>query len=218
MTLLEAIKQRHSVRAYTTEPIADNLVKLLNEEIERVNSESGLSVRLITNDDTIFDSRLAHYGKFSNVRNSIILAGPDTPDFKQRCGYYGEHLVLYAQTLGLNTCWVVLTYSRKAAQRLVSDGQRMACVISIGYGQTQGASHKIKSYSDVCTIKDPDENIRRGVEAALLAPTALNAQNFKISLKDNKIRVKPGLGLYTKIDAGIVMYHFELASGIKLEL
>lgn len=215
MTQLEAMKLRHSVRAYTDKPIPERLIQLINDEIARCNRESGLTIRLVTDDSSVFDSRLAHYGKFENVRNCIIMAGQDMPDFKRMCGYYGERIVLLAQTLGLNTCWVGMTFSRKTAQRFVGEGMRVACVIAIGYGQTQGVSHRVKSFDDVCKIKDPDENIRRGVEAALLAPTSMNGQKFKITMRDNQICIKPGLGFYTDIDAGIVMYHFELGAGLK---
>jgi hypothetical protein len=214
MTLLEAIKLRHSVRSYTDKPIPERLVQKLNDEIVRCNSVSGLSIKLVTDDSSIFDSRLAHYGKFENVRNCIIMAGQDMPDFKRKCGYYGEQIVLLAQTLGLNTCWVAMTFSRKTARQYVGDGMRVACAIAIGYGQTQGVSHRIKSFEDVCKIKDVDDNIRRGVEAALLAPTSMNGQKFKITLRDNQICIKPGLGFYTDIDAGIVQYHYELGAGV----
>ena len=53
-----------------------------------------------------------HYGKFKNVKNYLILIGKKTKNFSELCGYYGEQLVLYIQSLGLNTCWVALTYKK----------------------------------------------------------------------------------------------------------
>ena len=52
-----------------------------------------------------------------------------------------------------------------------------------------------------------------GVEAALLAPTAMNQQKFVFSLKEDRVSIKPGLGFYSKVDLGIVKYHFELGAG-----
>jgi nitroreductase len=130
----------------------------------------------------------------------------------ERCGYYGERLVLLAQTLGLNTCWVVLTFSKKKTARYVPEGDKLVCVIAIGYGETQGHGHKIKSYKDVCDVEAPSEAFRRGVEAALLAPTAVNQQRFKITLVDGKPVIKALWGFYSDIDLGIVKLHFELGS------
>ena len=39
MTLQEAIEARHSVRAYKNEPLADDVVKVLEEQIAILNSE-----------------------------------------------------------------------------------------------------------------------------------------------------------------------------------
>jgi nitroreductase len=212
MTILEAIKQRHSVRSYTDRPIDAHIKQQLEDEIAQCNNESGLHFRLVTDDTEIFDSLMAHYGKFSGVRNCIIVAGPKCDDFRHQCGYYGERIVLKAQMLGLNTCWVGMTFSKKKAKRYVADGDSIACVIAIGYGETQGSAHKIKSYADVCDVTDADDSFRRGVEAALLAPTSMNSQKFKISVKDGNVVFKAGFGMYTAIDLGIVRYHFEIGS------
>ena len=54
---------------------------------------------------------------------------------------------------------------------------------------------------------------RKGVEAALLAPTAMNQQKFKFTLRGDTVSAKAGMGFYTKVDLGIVKYHFELGAG-----
>ena len=58
----------------------------------------------------------------------------------------------------------------------------------------------------------------KGVQAALLAPTAVNQQKFLFTLvNDHTVRVEAGWGLYTEVDLGIVKYHFELAAGDHFE-
>jgi nitroreductase len=210
MTLYEAIKARHSVRAFLSLPIPEATQQALQAEIDRCQCEGGLHIRLVTDDPSLFDSRLATYGKFRGVRHCLVLSGPKADDLNERCGYYGERLVLLAQTLGLNTCWVVLTFSKKHTAKYVPEGDKLVCVIAIGYGETQGHSHKIKRYEEVCDVKQPSEAFRRGVEAALLAPTAVNQQRFKISEVDGKPVIKAQWGFYSDIDLGIVKLHFEL--------
>lgn len=218
MTLLEAIDARHSVRAYKDKSIEPEIREELDAFVNECNAESGLNITVKYDEPEGFDSRLAHYGSFRNVKNYIVLAGKKSESFDYLCGYYGEKIVLYAQQLGLNTCWVALTFNKKKVKEIVPDGEKLSMVIALGYGENQGKEHKGKSLHDVVDVKGgmPDWFVK-GVEAALKAPTATNQQKFCFTLEgDNpKIRVK-GLGTLTKVDLGIVAYHFEVASGRKL--
>lgn len=122
--------------------------------------------------------------------------------------------MLFAQQLGLNTCWVAMTYRKVPDAFEVADGEKLCLVISLGYGKTQGVPHKSKPASKVARGKTPIPDwFRRGVKAALLAPTAMNQQKFVFTLDGNKVSAKAGLGFYTKIDLGIAKYHFELGAG-----
>ena len=218
MDLIQAMKERHSVRAYTKQRIEEEKRNKLNILIEECNEESGLHIQIRYDDPSGFDSMLAHYGKFRNVNNYIIMAGVESYNLQERCGYYGEKIVLKAQMMGLNTCWVALSFNKTNVRKLIPDGEKLVLVIAIGYGETQGLPHKGKSLENVMAIKGkmPDW-FRRGAEAALLAPTAINQQKFKMGIKDGNpvIRIS-GKGPYTKIDLGIVKYHFEAASGHKV--
>lgn len=215
MDVMQAIEERHSVRSYTGKKIEGNKRQILDGLIQQCNAESGLHIQIRYDDSTAFDSALAHYGKFRNVENYLILAGKPCDDLEELCGYYGERIVLEAQKMGLNTCWVALSFHKSAVKHLIPAGEKLIAVISIGYGESRGTAHKSKSIDRVVSAKEvmPDW-FWRGIEAALLAPTAINQQKFKIELKDGKPRIfVPGIGPYTKIDLGIVKYHFEAASG-----
>ncbi len=219
MTLIEAIKERHSVRAYLDKAIEKEKIDILKEEVERCNEEGGLHFQLVLNEPKAFQSALAHYGKFSGVNNYIVCAGKKADDLSERTGYYGERLVLLMQTLELNSCWVALTFKKIPEAFTIAEDEKLVCVICFGYGVTQGSGHKIKEYEDVCSVKNPPDWFREGVKAALLAPTAINQQKFKIFLNGDKVEIKrKGLGIYTKIDLGIVKYHFEAGSGKKYKI
>ena len=142
---MEAMKERHSVRQYEDRPLDQNAVAALQEEISACNREGGLHIQLVTNEPKAFDGFMAHYGKFSGVRNYIAMIGKKGPDLEEKCGYYGERLVLKAQQLGLNTCWVAMTYSKIKTAFTVADGEKLCIVISLGYGKTNGVPHKSKS-------------------------------------------------------------------------
>lgn len=214
MDLKEAMEKRHSVRQYMDRPVEAEVLQALREEIAACNKEGNLHIQLVTNEPKAFDSFMAHYGKFSGVRNYIALIGEKGAGLDEKCGYYGERLVLKAQQLGLNTCWVAMTYKKINGAFTVNAGEKLTVVIALGYGETQGTAHQSKAASAVSNLSEntPDW-FKAGVEAALLAPTAMNQQKFHLQYADGKVSAKAGRGFYTKLDLGIVKYHFELGAG-----
>lgn len=216
MDIDEVIKSRHSVRSYTDEVIGEDIKQSLVDCINDCNKKADLHIQLVTDEPDVFGkSLMAHYGKFNNVRNYICLIGKKANDMDEKLGYYGEKVVLKAQELGLNTCWVGLTFSKSNVKCNVADGEKVEAVIAIGYGETQGVNHKIKKAEQIC--KDIDatpEWFKKGVEWALLAPTAMNQQKFRFSyLPDNKVMAKTDWGFFAKMDLGIAKLHFELGAG-----
>lgn len=222
MTIQEAIEARHSVRAYKGQPLAADVVEVLEEKISELNEKGHLHMQLIRNETKAFQGKLAKYGKFRGVNDYIVMAGQKADDLDERIGYYGEQLVLLAQTLGLNTCWVGLSYSKVPGTYVLEAGEVIEAYISIGYGETQGVSHKIKRVEQVSNANDLTPSwFRQGVEAALLAPTAVNQQKFffeYIPARDGKpVRVlaKRNFSLigFTQMDLGIAKCHFEIGAG-----
>ena len=214
MNLTEAMNERHSVRQYYNKPIEADILSELQTEITAYNKESGMHIQLIANEPKAFDGFMAHYGKFSGVTNYIAIIGKKSADLDERAGYYGERLVLKAQQLGLNTCWVAMTYSKVKTAYSIAPGEKLCIVISLGYGKNQGVPHKSKSFDTVTQVDGPVPDwFRKGIEAALLAPTAMNQQKFKFYLDGDTVSAKAGMGFYSKIDLGIVKYHFEIGAG-----
>lgn len=215
MEIIELMKERHSVRQYTDKKIEKEKREVLNTLIAKINQKAGLHIQIIYDGPKCFNSMMAHYGKFDGVNNYIALVGEKSKS-DESLGYYGEQIVLKAQELGLNTCWVAMTHGKSKAQ--IDKGEKLVCLISLGYGKTAGAAHKSKKLSEVCNYKkDMPEWFLSGMEAALLAPTAMNRQKFYFELlPDNSIKITCGKGLYTKLDLGIVKYHFEVVSGKRI--
>ena len=215
MEILEIMQQRHSVRQYTDRAIEPEKRAVLDALTQEINRKAGLSVQIIYDDPKCFDSFMAHYGKFAGVRNYIALVGKKAPGLDETLGYYGEELVLKAQELGLNTCWVALTHGKSKAA--VGRGEKEVCLIALGYGVTQGVEHKSRPMQELCTCGEPmPEWFRCGMNAAMLAPTAMNQQKFRFELlPDGTVKAACGSGFYTKLDLGIVKYHFEAVTGKK---
>ena len=221
-TLEEAILERHSVRAYTDQPITGDTLTVLLQKIDEVNAAGKLHIQLVLDEPKAFLCAMAKYGKFRGVRNYLVMAGKKADDLDERVGYYGEQIVLLAQTLGLNTCWVGMSYSKTPGAFVLGEGEKVACVISIGYGETQGVPHKIKSPADVSNASDITPCwFNEGVKAALLAPTAVNQQKFHFEYEasgrngKNSVRARKGTSIlgYTQMDLGIAKCHFEIGAG-----
>ena len=220
MTLQEAITARHSVRKYIDKEIPADIVTALQDKIAEYNKVGNLNIQLVLNETRAFTGMLS-YGSFSGVRNYFVMVGKKGADLDERVGYYGEQLVLLAQTLGLNTCWVGLSYRKVPEAYNVGKDEKLACMIALGYGETQGVRHKIKTIEQVSNASDLTPAwFKRGVEAALLAPTAVNQQKFSfeyVGMSNNRhlVRAKKGFSMigYTKMDLGIAKYHFEIGAG-----
>ncbi len=222
MTLQEAIKERHSVRRYTDEPIPEGTLAVLRNKVLEINRETGLHVQLVTDEPKAFSGIMA-YGSFSGVKNYFVMAGKKGDDLDEKIGYWGEQLVLLAQTLGLNTCWAGLSYSKIPGTYELEEGEKIACYIALGIGQNPGSGHKVKQAKEVSNASDVTPKwFKKGIEAALLAPTAVNQQRFFIEYLGHKdfsklplVSAKPTFSMigYTKMDLGIVKYHFELGAG-----
>ncbi|MBR5049618.1 MAG: nitroreductase [Erysipelotrichaceae bacterium] len=215
ITTRQAIMERHSVRAYREDVIEQSLRDQLDEEALQCSRESGLTFRIVYDDERGFDSALAHYGRFRNVRNYIMIAFRGNGDADEKSGYYGERLVILAQKLGLNTCWAALTFNRKEVRKHLEKDEKLIIVISLGYGADQGHQHRNKDITKLAQIRDDDPQwYRDGIEAALQAPTAVNQQKFRISRQDDAVSIVPdGRGQLVKLDLGIVKYNFEAGAG-----
>lgn len=221
MNLTEAIKERHSVRRYSDRPLSAEVTEQLQHKIDELAQVGDLNMQLVVGEKRAF-AGLNSYGAFHGVENYLVIAGRKAGDLDERVGYFGEAFVLYAQTLGLNTCWVGLTYRKQGRQYALAENEKIVCVITVGYGVTPGHGHKVKRVDQVSNATETSPLwFRRGVEAALLAPTAVNQQKFYFELVDRPegekplVRAKRGFSWigYTRVDLGIACLHFELAAG-----
>ena len=210
--MLDLMKERHSVRQYSDKKIDGDVKTKLDTYVASINEESGLSMQIFYNERNCFNSMLAHYGKFSNVKNYIAIVGKK--EEQEKAGYYGEKLVLKCQELGLNTCWVALTHGKVNVQ--TKPQQKLLILIALGYGTNTGVAHKSKPIKELCKEDAYPEWFMKGMEAVSLAPTAMNQQKFLFEMKNGQVYAKALMGFYSKIDLGIVKYHFEAVTGYEV--
>lgn len=213
MTIEEAIATRHSVRQYKDTPLSDEQIIALRSKMDQINRDRGLHLQLILGEPKAFSGLLARYIKFSGAVNYMALVGRKTDNLKEKLGYEGEKLVLMAQQMGLNTCWVAGSFSKNKIVQVGKD-EKFVAVIAIGYGENQGKPHVSKPLGEVAAIAYTPDWFKKGVECAMLAPSAMNKQNFRFShMADGKVMATAGRGAYSGLDLGIAKLHFEIGSG-----
>lgn len=223
MDIHEAMKARHSVRKYSDEPLRNEDLDWLIEAIGRANYEGNLSIQLRVDEPSAFVGGFANYGNVQGAHNYIALVGPKGKTLDERLGYYGERLVLGAKMRGMDTCWLGLSYNKSKMGAHVAEDEACPVIIALGYGLESGKAHKVKDLEKLCLVAGkPADSLAdlpkwfiSGLEAAQLAPTAVNQQRFVFDLVDpcgSAVRAKAKFGPYTRIDLGIARYHFEVGA------
>lgn len=208
----QAMRQRHTVRKFTSKPLSPELISQLNDRVRANNERLGLAISLKVGDESALPGALKLFFA-KGVRNYFVLAGSDRSGLDEDLGYASADLMLFAQTLGLNTWWIGGTFSRKNVERAVP-GKKVIGIVAVGFGATPGVAHKSKTAPEVSSYEGPEPQwFADGVQAALLAPTALNRQCFRIAGAGNKVSVTEDGGAFSGADIGTVKYHFELGAG-----
>lgn len=231
MSDLEAIDKRRSRRRYTGKPISEKIIDEFAAEITKFNHDSGLSMFFLENGSRAFEGIRKSYGLLKGVRSLIVLKG-DSNDvhMKEKCGYYGERLVLDATKLGLGTCWVAGSYDKKDPAFKCEAGQEVVSVIAIGLVEPNNSAgenfinklthRKSKPLSDFFSLHHFDapapEWFMKGIEAVAKAPSAANSQPVYLvfdKATDTITAHVSGKRATDLIDLGIAKLHFEIATG-----
>lgn len=212
LSLEEAIITRHAVRQYRDEVVPNEVREELLQLVCEVNEKSGLHFQIYFDEPNAYNCMTAHYGRFRNVKNYVALVGKKSEQYA--IGYYGEMVVLRARQLGLHSCWAMVTFTQKNTPIIVPKGEKLICVVSLGYGVTEGKQNRKKDIEKLYSAKGtPPEWFLEGVRLARLAPSGLNLQAFKFILNDDEtVSFKHGPLAGTKVDVGIACYHFEIGS------
>ena len=214
MITLDTIRRRHSVREYHPDGLTAEELTALQAKVDEVCAKSGLNIQLVTENPQVFEV-VASFGLIHGCSTSIAFV-TSSKDQDMAAGYWGQELVLFAQELGLNTCWVALC-NRKKSKAVVPAGHKVRLVVAVGHGVDNGHERKTKTMDELSSYLgegNPPAWFATAMEAAQLAPTAVNAQSFAITLlADGKtVRTEAQTKAWRQLDLGIVRYNFEVAA------
>ena len=216
MNFDEAIRERHTVKVFKKTHIPADICKQLNERIKALNEGLDVFMSLVTNDSSALNAAV-RIAVTKNVNNYIVLSGKNEKDLEEKLGYGGADIMLFAQTLGLNTWWVSGTFNKGNAREKggIPGSNLIKGIIIIGYGENNGVPHKSKKPSEVSLYTGRSQPFWfiRGVGAALLAPTSLNRQAFMIKGSGDKVTITCDKSQYSGLELGIIKYFFEVGAG-----
>ncbi len=210
----QEMQTRISQRRYLTAPLEEGVRTAVERIIEQYNRKAGLHISLVCGKSDVFT------GHISSARNYLVLAGQaGDPHLEEKCGYYGEIVVLAATALGLSTCWVGGTYDRNLCLNHLNKGERLVCVIAIGYGAGSTSAHtphrSTKSPGQLsANLSEAPEWFSEALTAVQLAPSAMNRQGVSFEWTDDGT-VKgyaTDSESFSMVDLGIAKLHFELGA------
>jgi nitroreductase len=141
--------------------------------------------------------------------------------YEMNAGYICEQLSLYMMTLGLGSCFLGGTSVPKNA-RLRGTKE---FVIMMAFGKPKEpltrrpGEAKREELKDLCVYKEqPAKWVNEVLEAARLAPSALNSQPWRFVIMGNRIHIfskKPDIthsGRWDEFDFGILFAHIMVAA------
>ena len=141
---------------------------------------------------SVYEGRTKTYGFFVGVQNYFALFGKTfNNEWLEKIGYYGEELVLLSQLLGIETCWVSSSYSKKDAQvvlKLMLMKARIWLLLQITQMKKQTIKDKIaerftKAKTNVAifegnTFDETPDWFKRGLRAVEKAPSMKNLHPY----------------------------------------
>lgn len=235
----ELVRNRRSVRTFDGREISKEALEKLSAFMENIENpygmpiefrflnakEQGLGCPVVSGTNLFIGAKTKREGYV-----------------EEAYGYSFEMLVLYAQSLGIGTVWIGGTMDRGSFERAMELGENeiMPCVSPIGYTAKkmsikEGIMRKaIKADSrlpfeklffdgsfDMPLTEEKAGKLAKVLEMVRRSPSAVNKQPWRAVVADNAVHFyikrnksmsSTSVGDMQKIDLGIALCHFALAS------
>jgi nitroreductase len=235
MSIIETIKQRRSVRSYTGESLTRNQADLIMNYLSGQKAPFGANVRIewirAGGDGDSRPAKLGTYGWVGGATEYLALIYEEAPLAEEGAAYLFEQVILYCTALGLGTCWLGGSFSRKDFGRQVSlePGEKLRIVSPVGYASEKkrfvesyivgaeknhrtrkpfGAHFFHKNFSTPLT-EDAAGIYAQPLEMVRLAPSANNKQSWRVTLDGETLHFYRTFSYgFSAIDLGIALCHF----------
>lgn len=228
MDIIQAMKERRSVRSFNGKPLSESQMTDLRKAIEDSYTLFGgdITIRL-KSFDIKGDFKPSTYGVIKGVTDFFLMAIGEGEDSDLTAGFQFEQIVLKAWQLGLGTCWIAGTYkgSQFDEREQWPEGESLKIICPVGVAEkprmmekmmrlTIGSNNR-KPFSTLFFEDDfkkplnPENKFGEALQMLRLAPSSTNSQPWRVLMKGDKVMFyyKPKYPI-TVIDMGIGICHF----------
>ena len=207
----EIIRKRKSIRKYDPSPLDADTLKMVRLQIEKVTPlYPGIrySVEIVNKTKGMFNIKAPHY---------IILRSEEKEGAYENIGFIGQQLDLFLSESGLGSCWL------GASKPEEKGASALPFVICISFGKPAEPLYRDITGFKRKPLTEISEGTDERLEAARLAPSAVNAQNWYFVAKNGEIQCYRKKSnhllsfIYDKlhsIDMGIALCHIAMESDV----
>ncbi|MCL2254214.1 MAG: nitroreductase [Lachnospiraceae bacterium] len=200
----EIIRKRKSIRKYDLTPLDSETLNNIKDYIKHIKPlypDIRYSIEITNKTAGIFNIKAPHY---------LIFGSEEKEGAYENIGFIGQQIDLYLSESGLGACWL------GASKPEDKENSALPFVICTAFGKANEPLHRELSDFKRKPLTEISDGSDERLEAARLAPSATNSQNWYFSARDGKIRcyrkkTKPLIAVFYKklnsIDMGIALCH-----------
>jgi len=202
----EIIYKRKSIRKYDPAPLDNVTIENVKAQIDNLISlcpEIKYSIEIAAKTKGMFNVKAPHY---------LLFCSEEKDGHLENIGFIGQQLDLYLSEAGLGVCWL------GAAKPAEKNESALPYVIGMSFGKPAEPLHRDINGFKRKSLSEISEGNDNRLEAARLAPSGMNAQNWYFTASGGIIhcyRKKALLGFLNRmacIDMGIAVYHIAAES------
>lgn len=236
MELYDAIFVRKSVRKYDPAGLPPETIEEIRHLVaktDRMDKAVDLRLHLAEDGRRVAGAMGGIIGNLIKVvaPHYLVIASEASDHYLENAGYAVEQVVLAMTAMGLATCWLGgQVQSRKALGRVtdIPDAHRLIGLVAFGRPADPGRAlrkspdeARRREIKDLVISGDINEEWVPILEAARLAPSAVNTQPWRFALEPRTMHLytAPGSGLAGRflektnaLDAGIALSHVRIAA------
>ena len=200
----EIIRKRKSIRKYDQAKLGESALDKVRAQIavlKPLYPEIPYSVEIADKAKGVFGVTAPHY---------LVFRSQEQDGHFENIGFVGQQMDLFFSASGIGACWLGM------AKPEDKNAAALPIVILMAFGTPAEPLHRELSEFKRKTLAEMSEGDDTRLEAARLAPSARNAQNWFFTAEDGKIRcyrktLSPVTGMimnkFPQIDMGIALCH-----------
>ena len=187
----EIIRKRKSIRKYDMKELDPATLEKVRGRIANLTPlypDIRYSIVIVSKTKGMFNIKAPHY---------LVFRSEDKDGAYENIGFIGQQLDLFFSESGLGSCWL------GASKPEEKDDGCLPCVICMSFGKPAETLYRDISSFKRKSLSEISEGTDKRLEAARLAPSGINAQNWYFIADVDKIhcyRKKSLLGFMNKLE------------------